>query len=103
MPVNISSILNFGNVARCMFSDIFKAAATATNSTRVTVWLRRRFLSDCDCLTSLLIITKSIKLRARVRGGFQLVDNFVTLTLINYEGTVYRVYISYGRFLSAKC
>ena len=42
------------------------------------------------------IITKSIKLRAKVRGGFQLVDDFATLTLINYEGTVYRVYIVMG-------
>ena len=43
--------LNFGNVERCMSSDIFEAAATATNSTCVTVWLRWRFLSDCDSLT----------------------------------------------------
>jgi len=75
-----------------MSSDIFEAAATAINSTCLTLWLRRRFLSDCDCLT-----TKSnIKPRARVGGGFQLVDNFATLTLINYEGTVYMVYIVMG-------
>jgi len=44
--------LNFGNVERCMSSDIFEAAATAINSTYLTVWLRRRFLSDCDSLTT---------------------------------------------------
>ena len=69
--------LNFGNVERCMSSEIFEAAETATNSTYLTVWLPRRFLSDCLTATPWLpIITKSIKLRARVRGGFQLVDNF---------------------------
>src|SRR6218665_1905807 len=91
--------LNFGNVERCMFSDIFEAAATATSSTYLTVWLRRRFLSDCPTATAwlpIIIITKSIKLRARVHCGFQLVDNFATLTLINYEGTVYRTYIVMG-------
>src|SRR6218665_1360301 len=59
-------------------------------------------LCDCDdafCLTAtatasrLAIIIKSIKLRKGYVVDSNWLRNFATLTLINYEGTVYRTYI----------